>query len=98
MTIRGLEVVVRNNGNVETYLDAGLLYGDSREDRFEINNWTVAIFNAFEFQPLQPNESRTIEIGFNAPNNNLGSVDIKLDIMPQSFPTKSEFCRNFIND
>ena len=79
-----LQVVVRNNGNVETYLDAGLRYGDSK-DRFEINNWTIAIFNAFEFQPLQPNESRTIEIGFNAPNNNLGSVDIKLEIMPQSF-------------
>ena len=83
-----LQVVVRNNGNVETYLDAGLRYGDSKKDRFEINNWTIAIFNAFEFQPLQPNESRTIEIGFNAPNNNLGSVDIKLEIMPQSFPQR----------
>ena len=84
-----LEVVVRNNGNTATYLDAGLLYGDSREDRFEIDNWTVAIFNAFEFQPLEPNESRTIEIGFNAPNINLGSVDLELDIMPQSFPQRA---------
>ena len=84
-----LEVVVRNNGNTATYLDAGLLYGDFREDRFEIDNWTVAIFNAFEFQPLEPNESRTIEIGFNAPNINLGSVDLELDIMPQSFPQRA---------
>ena len=84
-----LEVVVRNNGNTATYLDAGLLYGDSREDRFEIDNWTVAIFNAFEFQPLEPNESRSIEIGFNAPNTNLGSVDLELDIMPQSFPQRA---------
>ena len=84
-----LEVVVRNNGNTATYLDAGLLYGDSREDRFEIDNWTVAIFNAFEFQPLEPNESRAIEIGFNAPNINLGSVDLELDIMPQSFPQRA---------
>ena len=84
-----LEVVVRNNGNTATYLDAGLLYGDSREDRFEIDNWTVAIFNAFEFQPLEPNESRAIEIGFNAPNANLGSVDLELDIMPQSFPQRA---------
>ena len=84
-----LEVIVRNNGNTATYLDAGLLYGDSREDRFEIDNWTVAIFNAFEFQPLEPNESRTIEIGFNAPNINLGSVDLELDIMPQSFPQRA---------
>ena len=84
-----LEVVVRNNGNTATYLDAGLLYGDSREDRFEIDNWTIAIFNAFEFQPLEPNESRAIEIGFNAPNINLGSVDLELDIMPQSFPQRA---------
>lgn len=84
-----LEVVVRNNGNTATYLDAGLLYGDSREDRFEIDNWTVAIFNAFEFQPLEPNESRSIEIGFSAPNTNLGSVDLELDIMPQSFPQRA---------
>ena len=84
-----LEVVVRNNGNTATYLDAGLLYGDSREERFEIDNWTVAIFNAFEFQPLEPNESRAIEIGFNAPNINLGSVDLELDIMPQSFPQRA---------
>lgn len=84
-----LKVVVRNNGNIATYLDAGLLYGDSREDRFEIDNWTVAIFNAFEFQPLDPNESRTLEIGFNAPNVNLGSVDLELNIMPQSFPQRA---------
>ena len=84
-----LEVVVRNNGNTATYLDAGLLYGDSREDRFEIDNWTVAIFNAFEFQPLEPNESRAIEIGFSAPNINLGSVGLELDIMPQSFPQRA---------
>ena len=84
-----LEVVVRNNGNTATYLDAGLLHGDSRKDRFEIDNWTVAIFNAFEFQPLEPNESRTMEIGFDAPNINLGSVDLELDIMPQSFPQRA---------
>ena len=53
------------------------------------SNWTVAIFNAFETQPLEPNESRTIEIGFNAPNINLGSVDLELEIMPQSFPQRA---------
>ncbi|MGB2478110.1 MAG: hypothetical protein ACPID5_00065 [Candidatus Poseidoniaceae archaeon] len=84
-----LEVVIRNNGNIATYLDAGLIYGNSREDRFEIENWTVAIFNAFEFQPLEPNESRVIEIGFDAPNKNLGTVGLELDIMPQSFPQRA---------
>ena len=85
-----LQVVVRNNGNVDTYLDAALKYGGTREDRFEIDNWTVAIFNAFEFQPLQPNESRTIEIGFDAPNTNIGSVGLELEIMPQSFPQRGK--------
>ncbi|MGB2121062.1 MAG: hypothetical protein ACPIB8_06005 [Candidatus Poseidoniaceae archaeon] len=84
-----LEIVIRNNGNIATYLDAGLIYGNSREDRFEIENWTVAIFNAFEFQPLEPNESRVIEIGFDAPNTNLGTVGLELDIMPQSFPQRA---------
>ena len=84
-----LEVTVRNSGNVETFLDAGLVYEGTREDRFEISNWTVAIFNAFETQPLQPNESRTIQVGFDAPNVNIGSLDIKLEIMPQSFPQRA---------
>ena len=84
-----LEVIVRNNGNTATYLDAGLLHDGSREDRFEIDNWTIAIFNAFEFQPLEPNESRTLEIGFNAPNSNLGDVDLELSVMPQSFPQRA---------
>ena len=66
-----------------------------QEDRFEIDNWTVAIFNAFEFQPLQPNESRTIEIGFDAPNTNIGSVGLELEIMPQSFPQR-KICDDFI--
>lgn len=85
-----MEVIVRNNGNVDTYLDAALKYGGTRGDRFEIDNWTVAIFNAFEFQPLQPNESRTIEIGFDAPNTNIGSVALELEIMPESFPQRAQ--------
>ena len=52
-----LEVTIRNNGNVDTYLDASLKYGNINQDRIEIDNWTVAIFNAFEFRALGPNQS-----------------------------------------
>ena len=47
-----LEVTIRNNGNIDTYLDASLKLGNLIDDRIEVENWTVAIFNAFEFQSL----------------------------------------------
>ena len=84
-----LEVAIRNNGNVDTYLDASLRLGNLNDDRIEIDDWTVAIFNAFEFQELQPNESRVIEIGFDAPNINQGALSVELIVMPQSFPQRS---------
>ena len=84
-----LEVTIRNNGNVDTYLDASLRLGNLNDDRIEIDDWTVAIFNAFEFQELQPNESRVIEIGFDAPNVNQGALSVELIVMPQSFPQRT---------
>ena len=84
-----LEVTIRNNGNIDTYLDASLRYGNLNEDRIEVDDWTVAIFNAFEFQSLAPNESRIIEIGFDAPNVNSGAFDVELVVMPQSFPQRA---------
>ena len=84
-----LEVTIRNNGNIDTYLDAYLRYGNLNEDRIEVDDWTVAIFNAFEFQSLAPNESRVIEIGFDAPNLNAGAFDLELVVMPQSFPQRA---------
>ena len=84
-----LEVTIRNNGNIDTYLDASLKLGNLNDDRIEAENWTVAIFNAFEFQSLAPNESRVIEIGFDAPNVNSGTFDVELVIMPQSFPQRT---------
>jgi len=84
-----LKITVRNTGNIETLLDASLEYNSAKLDRFEIENWTIGIFNSFEFQPLQPNESRTIEIGFDAPNRNLGEIGIDLVIMPDSFPQRA---------
>lgn len=84
-----LEVTVRNNGNVDTYLDASLKLGSLVSDRIEDDGWTVALFNAFEFEVLSPNESRTIEIGFEAPNVNQNMIELQLEIKPQAFPQRT---------
>ena len=76
-----LEVTIRNNGNIDTYLDAPQII-NLNEDRIEADDWTVAIFNAFEFQSLAPNESRVIEIDWAAPNVNAGAFDLELVVMP----------------
>ena len=83
-----IEVVVRNNGNIDTYLDAALHLGSVTEDRIEQDGWTIALFNAFESQVLSPNESRIIEIGFDAPNLNLGEIEIELIVRPLAYPQR----------
>ena len=84
-----LEVTVRNNGNTATFLDASLKFGSTLEDRIEYEGWTVAIFNAFEFDALEPNESRTIDIGFDSPNLNEGEFEVELIVKPQSFDSRA---------
>ena len=84
-----IEVVVRNNGNIDTYLNAALKLGSITEDRIEQNGWTIALFNAFEFKILAPNESRTIEIGFDAPNVNVNQIEVELLVKTQAFPQRS---------
>ena len=84
-----LEVTVRNNGNTATFLDASLKFGSILEDRIEYEGWTVAIFNAFEFDALEPNESRTIDIGFDSPNLNAGEFEVVLIVKPQSFDSRA---------
>ena len=63
-----IEVKVRNNGNIETYLDTTLRLGNIIEDRIESEGWTIA-YSMASSSTLQPNESRTFEIGFEAPNS-----------------------------
>lgn len=80
-----IEISVRNNGNIDTYLDASLRLGSITDDRIEQDGWTIALFNAFEFQALSPNESRIIEIGFDAPNLNSGAKEVELIIRPLAY-------------
>ena len=53
------------------------LNGFTKSDRFENDGWTVALFNGLEDQFLGPNESRTIEIGFQAPEQYSGSINVR---------------------
>ena len=80
-----LEVEIRNNGNIPTFLVAELNLNGVKSNRIESNGWTIALFNVFEFQSLQPNESRTLDIGFSAPDANVGEISIQFSVNPQGF-------------
>jgi hypothetical protein len=83
-----IAVTVRNSGNVPTMLDASLRINTIIEDRIESEGWTMALFNAFEDTPLEPNESRVIEIGFEAPYLKNGSISIDLLAKPSNYPER----------
>jgi hypothetical protein len=83
-----IEVTVRNNGNVDTKLDASLLVGSITGERVELNGWTIALFNAFEDNVLAPNESRVLDIGFESPNVNINQIEVELIVKPQAFPQR----------
>ena len=84
-----IPIVVRNNGNALNRLNIELqaisqngepIGGISIDDRITVDDWTVALFGGLEDQTLQPNESRTIEIGFQAPLEYSGEVDIRVRV------------------
>lgn len=81
-----LEITLRNTGNVDNRMNLTMqaidengdtLNGFSKSDRFENDGWTVALFNGLEDQFLAPNESRTIEIGFQSPVQYSGSINVR---------------------
>ena len=80
------EVTLRNTGNIDSRMDLSMqaidengdtLNGFAKSDRFENDGWTVALFNGVEDNVLAPNESRTIEIGFQSPVQNSGSINVR---------------------
>ena len=81
-----LEITLRNSGNVDNRMNITLqaidengdtINGFSKSDRFENDGWTVALFNGLEDQYLTPNESRTIEVGFQSPLEYSGSINVR---------------------
>lgn len=81
-----LEITLRNTGNVDSKMNLSMqaidengdtLSGFAKSDRFENDGWTVALFNGLEEQYLAPNESRTIEVGFQSPVQYSGSINVR---------------------
>lgn len=92
-----IEIIVRNTGNTPDTIS--MMLGDividgvakqlDRSDRLTADGWTVALFNAFEETFLFPNETRTIEIGVEAPPLTSGTLSVDLFIQPTNFPFRS---------
>ena len=86
-----LRVDIRNTGNIPTLPNMNLeIINENGQintelgalDRHIVDDWTVGIFGGLEFQTLEPNESRSIEIGFQAPNLNEGGLSVRLNLQP----------------
>lgn len=84
-----LYATVRNVGNTPNTLNITLqpvdesgvpLPGSVPADRFSENGWVVALFGGLEDLVLEPNESRTVEIGFQAPPDFSGSIHAELQV------------------
>ncbi len=84
-----LPIILRNNGNTLSSLDITLeaisadgvpIQDISIDDRLVCDGWTIALFGGLEENSLQPNESRIVEIGFQAPLDYTGEVDIRLRV------------------
>ncbi len=87
-----LNAVVRNVGNTPNVLNitlqaltpqGTLVPGTSPSDRFNNSGWVVALFGGLEGVSLEPNESRTIEIGFQAPNEFQGQMHVELQVFAE---------------
>jgi len=79
-------VTVRNTGNTPGTVNLTLLAVDangqpisgmSSADRFNRSGWTVALFGGLEHVVLAPNESRTVEVGIQAPNELSGDFHVQ---------------------
>lgn len=84
-----ISVDVRNVGNTNNRLDITLqaidqqgqpISGIALEDRIARNGWTMALFGGLEEVELGPNETRTIEIGFQAPGDYTGTIDVRVRV------------------
>ena len=84
-----ISVDVRNVGNTDNKLSITLqaideqgqpISGVTLDDRIARNGWTMALFGGLEEVELGPNETRTIEIGFQAPGDYTGTIDVRVRV------------------
>ncbi|RJU96752.1 MAG: hypothetical protein DWC04_06950 [Candidatus Poseidoniales archaeon] len=92
-----IEVDVRNVGNSNNRLNITLQAIDTEgqpipdvglSDRIARNGWTMALFGGLEDVELSPNESRTIEIGFQAPSDYFGAMDVRVRVFAEGAPQR----------
>ena len=67
----------------------GVASTEADSDRITSEGWTVALFNAFEDVFLMPNETRTVEIGVQAPAITSGTISVDLILHPTNFPFRT---------
>lgn len=92
-----VDVTVRNTGNTPDTLAMtlgnlavnGVASTEADSDRITSDGWTVALFNAFEDVFLMPNETRTVEIGVQAPAITSGTISVDLLLHPTNFPFRT---------
>lgn len=92
-----VDVIVRNTGNTPDTLAMtlgnlavnGIASTEADSDRITSDGWTVALFNAFEDVFLMPNETRTVEIGVQAPAFTSGTISVDLILHPTNFPFRT---------
>ncbi len=92
-----VDVIVRNTGNTPDTLSMtlgniivdGTPSTEANSDRITSEGWTVALFNALEDVYLMPNETRTVEIGVQAPAQTSGTISVDLIIHPTNFPFRT---------
>ena len=92
-----VDVTVRNTGNTPDTLAMtlgnlavnGVASTEADSDRIASEGWTVALFNAFEDVFLMPNETRTVEIGVQAPAITSGTISVDLILHPTNFPFRT---------
>lgn len=87
-----IEVDVRNVGNTANRLSITLqaidtegqpITGVPLDDRIARNGWTMALFSGLEGVSLEPNESRTIEIGIQAPGDYFGEINVRVRVFAE---------------
>ena len=92
-----VDVTVRNTGNTPDTIAMtlgnltinGVASAEADSDRIASDGWTVALFNAFEDVFLMPNETRTVEIGVQAPAVTSGTISVDLILHPTNFPFRT---------
>ncbi|MEC7112186.1 MAG: hypothetical protein VXW72_01515, partial [Candidatus Thermoplasmatota archaeon] len=92
-----VDVTIRNTGNTPDTLAMtlgnvainGVASNEADSDRITSEGWTVALFNAFEDVFLMPNETRTVEIGVQAPAVTSGTISVDLILHPTNFPFRT---------